>query len=422
MIGWEAVREYERAGILFSTVRHMAACLLLLALSTSAHAQEPELPRVDLAIEDPSGHALDAIRNAFGRAARGEGSARLLFYGASHTSSDQFPGYLRTLLQTRFGDAGLGFALPVRPFTYYDHRATRFEHTGNWRTLRIRGNREREPDIYGLLGVAVETTERASCAIEPRARHGVASGVGSFEVFYLTQPRGGTFDVLLDGREVETVRTRGRRRLGYVRVETGSDAPHRLELRTHSNGPVRLFGVNMERDAPGVIVTPAGVPGARIRDQLPWNAEAQAEHIRRLAPDLIVLGYGTNEAGVLHVHEDEYAREVAAVIDRVRAAAPQASCLLIGPSEWPELIDDAWVPRETTAIINRIQREVAARRGCGFFDLIAFIGGPGNMDAWNLRDPSLVLDDHVHFTEPGHRVLAATLERALLGNTRFARR
>jgi lysophospholipase L1-like esterase len=416
------MREYRVERTSLSRVRAMTAWLLSIALATQAHAQPPELPRVDLAIEDPSGHALDAIRVAFARAARGEGTARILFYGASHTSSDQFPGYLRTLLQSRLGDAGLGVALPVRPFTYYDHRATRFEHTGRWRTIRVRG-RDRPPDIYGLLGVAVETAERASCAIEPRARTGIGSGVTFFEVFYLSQPRGGTFDVLLDGREVETVRTRaGRRELGYARIETGSDAPHRLEIRTRGDGVVRLFGVNMERDAPGVIVTPAGVPGARFRDQLPWNARAQAEHIRRIAPDLVVLGYGTNEAGVLHVNEAEYAREITAVIDRVRAAAPSASCLLIGASEWPELVGGEWIPRETTTVINRVQRAVAARQGCGFFDLVEFVGGPGNMDAWNLHDPSLVLDDHVHFTEPGHRVLAATLERALLGPALLADR
>src|SRR5688572_6619421 len=51
---------------------------------------------VDVAIEDPSGRALDALHAALARAADGEGAARLVFYGGSHTASDLFTGRIRS--------------------------------------------------------------------------------------------------------------------------------------------------------------------------------------------------------------------------------------------------------------------------------------------------------------------------------------
>ena len=62
--------------------------------------------------------------------------------------------------------------------------------------------------------------------------------------------------------------------------------------------------------------------------------------------------------------------------------------------------------------IVELQRELAARHGCGFFDLVALQGGPGLMPRWVEAD--LALDDHVHFTDEGHRIIARILSRALM--------
>ncbi|MEM9188366.1 MAG: GDSL-type esterase/lipase family protein [Myxococcota bacterium] len=382
---------------------------MLLALSGPrlGAAQDRAAPH----IEDPSGHALDALHRALRRAEQDEGTARLLFYGASHTSSDQYTGYLRRLLQPRFGDAGHGFVLPARPFTFYNQRDARIRSSGPWRTLRVRG-RDRRPGIYGLLGAAVETRGRARASIEPRRRRGRGSEVAFFEVFYLEQREGGSMEILIDDVVTERIRTEGQG-LGYARYDVPLGA-HRLELRTQGDGPVRLFGIVMETGQPGVIVEPLGIPGSRAEDQLPWDADAQAEHLRRRAPDLLVLAYGTNESGYRRFAPDAYEEKLRQVVQRARRAAPQASCLLIGPSEWPERVNGTWVPRESTAAIIAVQRRVAQDHGCGFFDLVRFIGGPGSMEAWVNADPPLALDDHVHYTEHGHRRLAEALAQALL--------
>jgi lysophospholipase L1-like esterase len=386
------------------------------AIAETPDVQIPEAEAlgVHVPIEDASGRVLARLHDALVRAEQGRGAARLLFYGASHTASDQYTGYLRRRLQSRFGDAGHGFVLPVRPFAYYDHRDVRIESRGRWRTIAVRG-RDRDPGAYGLAGVAVETSTRATAVVEPSRATGRGSLVKSFEVYYLRQPRGGTFDLRLDGRRVARISTAAPgRELGYERVEAEVEGPHRLEIRAHGDGRVRLFGVQMEREAAGVMVSPFGVPGARARDQLPWDEAVQAEHLRRQDPDLVVLAYGTNETGFSGVSMDTYEGYARQVLERIRRAVPEASCLLIGPSEWPQRVGGAWVSNPRTAEITETQRRLAREHGCGFFDLVAFLGGPGSMERWVRSDPPMALEDRVHYTEHGHQRLAEVLEATLL--------
>ena len=96
---------------LLSQLFVLAACLLALPV---ALAQAPLGAAV--AIEDPSGDNVGRLRAALERARRGEGVARLVFWGASHTASDQYTGALRARLQRRYGDAGLGLVMPAQPF------------------------------------------------------------------------------------------------------------------------------------------------------------------------------------------------------------------------------------------------------------------------------------------------------------------
>ena len=95
--------------------------------------------------------------------------------------------------------------------------------------------------------------------------------------------------------------------------------------------------------------------------------------------------------------------------------SPEASCLLIGPSDRPIAgPDGTFAPRPLTAQIVEAQRRIAAEQGCGFFDLVAFMGGPMSMMEWASHQPAYGRDDHVHFTFQGHARLAEVLEDALL--------
>jgi len=377
---------------------------------------DPEQPLgLDIAIEDRDGMSMAAFHRALRRAATGEGQARIVVYGASHVASDLFTGYIRDELQTRFGDAGHGFVLPVHPWRRYRHRGVEIQSSrDDWTPLRIRAG-DRESDYFGLAGVTVETdVAGAFGVVRTSDRHELGSAAGRLELFYLQQPGGGSFDVIVDDRVVERVSTAADApQAGYW---TGHvpDGPHSLGVRVVGDGMVRLFGAVLERDRPGVIVDTLGINGARARYQLLWEDALYREHLARRHPDLVVLAYGTNEAG-----DDEsmahYEAQLREVVARVRETVPEAACLLVGPSDRPVRVDRrTYEDRPRTAALIEVQHRVATDLGCGFFDLVAFSGGPMSMVSWARSNPAFGQPDHVHYTRYGYHRLGEVLFGAMM--------
>jgi lysophospholipase L1-like esterase len=366
---------------------------------------------VDVAIEDPSGTALRAFHESLRRAATGEGQSRIVYYGASHVAADIYTGVVRRLLQERFGDAGHGFVLPVEPWPSY--RAADIDITSNyrrWDILRVHVG-QTEMQQYGVMGVTLTTDQRNAWGRidtedEPASR---------FELWYAQRPDGGTIDLIVDGHLDRRVSTRSADPSTAYAVVTTEDRPHTFEVRTRGDGAVTLYGATVERERPGVVVDTLGINGARAAAQLLWNAELQAEQLRRRMPDLVVLAYGTNESGDDDQPIESYEASVRAVVARVQTAVPGASCLLVGPSDRPIVHrDGSFEARPRTAAVIAVQRRVAQDYGCGFFDMVSFGGGEHHMMEWSAADPPWAQPDHIHYTVRGYTRLGEVMANALV--------
>ena len=141
-----------------------------------------------------------------------------------------------------------------------------------------------------------------------------------------------------------------------------------MEIRPKGDSEVRLFGVVLERKKPGVIVDSLGIPGSRAAYHLDWEDSLYREHLARRKPDFISLAYGTNEAGDDDQPIEEYEEALRKVMARIREIAPEASCLLIGPSDRPLLNeeDGTWQSRPRTAQVVEVQRKISVEFGCAF--------------------------------------------------------
>lgn len=366
-------------------------------------------------IEDASGVALRAFHAALRRAEAGEGQARIIFHGASHVASDMYTDVIRRRLQQRFGDAGPGFVLPAKAWRWYTHTGVSVERSAGFTALRVKAKRPRD-DAYGLLGVAFDASARktARAAVRTVTEGEQRPQANVIEIAYLVQPGGGTLDVVIDGRLARSLETGAPARAGaHARFDV-TEGAHHVALRTRKDGPVRVFGVVFEREAPGVVLDTLGVPGARARDQLHWDDAVYRDALRWRRPDLVVLAYGTNESGDDAPIAEEEAR-VRAVVARVREATPAASCLLVGPSDRPvRLPDGTYEPRARTDELVAMQRRIALDQGCGFFDVMAFMGGPLSMLRWAAAPEPLGGRDLVHFSRRGYAKLGEVLHDALL--------
>ena len=329
------------------------------------------------------------------------GPVPILHYGDSHTAADEWTGDLRVHFQEKFGDGGSGFSIAGRPWNAYRREDVRTGSTRGWHTDGLVG---RAGDgQYGLAGVSMSTNT-------PHQAVYLLADAQRFDLFYLQQPGGGSLQIYDNGGLVERISTDGESSPGYYHYET-EPGMHRLEVETLDHAPVRLFGWSAEKAA-GLTYETLGINGAQASMILNWNETILRSNIERRNPALIVLAYGTNEAGqkdwTLQTYRDMFSQLIA----RLRGAAPTATILVVGPPDRFQHTRKGWLPLENVDMIVEAQREAAAANGCAFWDWRAKMGGKGSMREWVLA--GMAQYDHVHFTGPGYHMVGDALFRDLM--------
>jgi hypothetical protein len=383
----------------------------------STSAAEVRVPGFFVPIDDPlGGPALASFHSALQTLAEGrdpDGKVRVAMYGASGTAADISVGYLRTYLQSRFGDGGPGF-VPLAPLSNgYRHSEVVVKASKGWK--KETASRGRQDGLYGLLGASfTATAARRKSQVTPKDGSTSSQGIAHAEVFFLRQPRGGSFSLVIDDGPPQVVRTAGEAfEPGYHVVEL-EPGPHGFRVETIDRAEVRVFGIVLERRDPGVVVDVLGINGARGASHIEWNEALWADNLRRRAPDLYTLSYGTNESVDASLSIPRYAEGVREQLRRFRRALPEASCVLLGPVDFPMIKAGHVRPRPVLRKIVEVQRQVAAEEGCGFWDGMAFMGGELSMPTWVNADPPLARKDHLHYTRRGGARKGMALADALM--------
>ncbi len=370
-------------------------------LEANEGVQEKVSSGADIPIENAA--ALVPFYEQLYRHQRGEtpGPLHVLQYGDSHTAADEWTGDLRDHFQQTFGDGGAGYSFAGRPWNGYRRFDVKSGSTRGWHTDGLVGRKG--DGAYGLGGVSM-TADRPHESI-----YETADGE-AFELYYLQQPGGGAIQIYDNGEAVDRISTDGDLGPAYFRYDA-IEGTHKLEVETLEHAPVRLFGWVAEK-ATGVTYEMLGINGASANIILDWNEEVLASNLERRNPALIVLAYGTNEAGHKDWTVETYREMLVKLIERLRAAAPTAAILLIGPPDRDIRTRKGWVILDNVDTIVEAQREAALAEGCAFWDLRAKMGGKGSMRQWVLAGMGQY--DHVHFTAPGYKMIGDAVFRDLM--------
>ena len=313
-------------------------------------------------------------------------------------------GGLRELFQAGFGDGGPGFSLAGHPFRGY----RRFDVSGGasagWHTEGLA--RAEGDGFYGLGGVSV-STEAAGENVH------IAAECNLLEVSYLQQPGGGDLAFYDNGEHVAEIATSGDLGPGYF-VHRPAPGTHSFELRTLRRAPVRLFGWAADRDK-GVTYEALGINGAQAAVMFKWDEKMLASNLEHRHPALIVLAYGTNEAGSPNWDFESYEHMFSALLARLRQYAPTASILVVGPPDrYYRYKRGPLQPLEKVGDIIAAQREACRENGAAFWDTRARMGGKGSMRQWVTA--GLAQRDYVHFLGQGYRLLGNTLFKDVMRN------
>ena len=398
----------------------------------AASALPPDAaPAIPTSFLDAPPASLEPLFTGLAAAERGDHdpAARVLwlFFGDSHTAGDSLTSRLRVTLQSKFGDAGRGLVAAGKPATrHYYQRDVRYGTTGRWKASV--GGHKGDPEPYGIAGLRVfGQTKGAQLWVETCGDCQAGSRVAQFEILYYAAPDHGILRYRIDDTPWQQVKTR----------TTAIEPPHParqvipvVTIEHGGGGPIDLFGVVLERQRPGVIVDSLGVVGRRLGSLRSWDWSVIGEQLASRDPRLVALQYGTNEADDPDLDLEAMARYFDETILRIRAAAPTAAILILGPPDMaareggkpcdklkpdaPVIPECEWHTPHVLAEIISVEHAAAIRNHVAFFDTFAAMGGAEHMHPWVVAEPKVAYKDHVHLTDIGYQWWADALSSAVL--------
>ncbi|MFV8750635.1 GDSL-type esterase/lipase family protein [Nannocystaceae bacterium ST9] len=363
-------------------------------------------------------------------------------WGDSVLGLDGITASIRRRIQSRFGDAGHGWHAITQYDSSYRQQGVRFSEKGHWSDCFIRNRCMQEDGRYGYGGVTAWSSGGGESWYATATEGPIGLSVGRFEVWYQQRYKGGKLKITIDGgaseADVRMIDTAIPLPAGVESLPVGEqpepidtrvvidvpDGPHEFSIRAAGGGKVRLYGVVLEREQPGVVWDGMALIGAftsRLGEQNPEHLARQFE-LRDI--DLMVFTFGgndmTRDQSDLRRTMDPYVEDYTQVLQLFRKAKPDAACLIMGPVDHGERIDGRVVSRDVVARMTEAQRQVATEQGCAFFDTLAAMGGEGAISRW--KSEGLISGDLAHPTSRGHKLLGAMVYRALMaGYAEFRR-
>ncbi|HEY1940537.1 MAG TPA: GDSL-type esterase/lipase family protein [Roseiarcus sp.] len=351
----------------------------------------------------------------------------ILQLGDSHTAADFFTGRVRERLQQVFGAGGLAYVVPGRPNIGVRSALFESDASEGWTYEALqRSDQRRRFYLSGFNAVA----HHAGAMLNMRARGSLP--YDRVEVAFLKQPGGGRAEVLVDGKPGGEINLDGppdqRATLDVLPDETGAHGFRDVEVKALTDAPVTVTGVEVARDGDGVSYVSLGFPGATVQVLQKLETGNLADDLKRMAPDVIVLAFGTNEGFNDALDIPTYTEQYEQIVRRLQALRPGLRIIMIGPPDGARPAgvchnsavghDCATAPQPVAAEgggpcrfptppklpqVREAQRRLAERLGVDFWDWSSVMPGPCGAQVWAAANPPLMAHDYVHMTLEGYK-------------------
>ncbi|WP_185680987.1 GDSL-type esterase/lipase family protein [Parvibaculum sedimenti] len=384
-----------------------------LVVFVSACAAEPHCA------ERPASAGLADFHAALGDLEAGKRrTINILHLGDSHIALDHLTGVLRGDWTRTYGDAGRGLP-PGNPYRYYAPQGYKVSMTGPW--VAASSLKAGATGPFGISGYRISATSAA-------ARTSIEKEGGAFdevEIEAMGGPSTGSLMVALDGAVSLRLSTRAPR-TGLVRLRVPAASAHRVEIRPAGDGEIALLGWALITGRPGIRYDSYGISGATLDVVGHWDQGVVDAQIAALRPDLVILGYGTNEGFNDRLDLHAYAAKLGTLIARLKRLSPHASIAVLGPLDGARKAKSGeaatcgggWTTPPKLAALRDVQKSVAAKQDAFYFDLSGVMDGACGIARWADAHPPLAWPDRVHLRTDGARRAGAALLRALMPHTK----
>ncbi|TCM69256.1 lysophospholipase L1-like esterase [Acinetobacter calcoaceticus] len=371
-------------------LKHLCS-LSLLTLSLSPSTFASNLSNFN---EPNSQKLIKAIQN---------NSVHLVQIGDSHTAADEMTDALRQQLQSRLGNGGMGWGMPMY---FTGHRLVRYGYDNSgWQPISSRTQHNDNYAFGGLLAVP----QYAGSSLTIKAKKYEAAQKIKVSI------RQAAGDAALVGTDAQ-----GRRISIEAPVKNGSwqmaefnaQLPFTLQAQQVSNTALGGWWAQNE-NGKGAVVSAIGINGAQLSIWNRWNRQGWQQEIKAVAPDLMVLAYGTNEAYNNNLDVDQARQVLIEQIRAIRQASPATAIMLVSAPESLKNIAGSCGTRPIKlSAMQQMQREVAQQQNTLFWDWQQAMGGSCSMKSWiNQGDARR---DGVHFSASGYQKLGQTMAQDIL--------
>lgn len=344
---------------------------------------------------------------------------RVVHYGDSQIEEDRITNILRERWQKRYGGGGVGL-IPLHQTIPTRSIAQRLwingvmqNNQGGPKRYIIYGPRSMRlnNNDYGVMGqVAVMDSNLVAgsqdivLTIEPMAKKPKTYNYFS-RVRLLTDSAYAMKNFELRIKSGDSIATIKNDELAIQNYHL-PDSTTRCELRLQGRG--KVYGVSLETPT-GVIVDNIPMRGCSGNIFTRIDSTALRNFFCETNTRLIILQFGGNMIPQTDTPStiNGYVKTLRQQVRYMRACAPHASILFIGPSDMSTRIDGEMKTYPMVPYLDRMLRKMAHEEQIAYWSMYNAMGGENSMVKW--VEIGLAGSDYVHFTRAGANKIGNSL-------------
>lgn len=332
-----------------------------------------------------------------------EKQLHIIQLGDSHTAADEMTDNMRQQLQAALGNGGMGWGMPMY---FTGNRLVRYGYDNSgWQPINSRTQPHENYSLGGLI--AVPQYPGASLTIKAKR----SEALQKFKVS-IRQSAG---DEALVGNDAQgrPIRIEAPIKNGTWQIaEFEAQMPFTIRAQQVSQTALGgWWGQNVSGN--GAIVSALGINGAQLSYWERWNRKAWQDELHAVAPNLLILAYGTNEAYNNNLDVERTRQILVEQIQGIRATSPNTAIMIVSAPESLKGISGSCGTRPIKLnAVQQMQREVAQQQHTLFWDWQQAMGGACSMRTW--IDQGLARRDGVHFSASGYQRLGRQMAQDIL--------
>lgn len=375
---------------------------------------------------------LKNLKKFFTRLKNGEQNQkqiRIAHYGDSQIEGDRITSYIRGKMQTQFGGFGPGLLPALQPYKSYFSIVQSNE--GNWSRYPIFGKKDARilHNKYGILAAFSRFSEPLNDTLpfeKGELKHATISlsdskvayrGVRKFkkvQILYGNARSKVGLKILQDSQLI--LQDSLEQNVDYkLFTYTFGDYVQNVKLEFDGYDSPDIYAIDLS-DTKGIMVDNIAMRGASgtVFTKMDFS------HLQRMYKDLnvglFILQFGGNVMPYIKdtAQVEGYGRWFYSQLARLKKMMPEASFVVIGPSDMSKKEGDQYVSYSYLPVVRDALKKATLKAGFCYWDMYEAMGGHNSMPSWVMAQPALAGADYTHFTPKGAKLIANMFYNALM--------